>query len=232
MLISYPASKRFIFALSVMLGIVPFARAATYTDTSGDTQASPTSTNLDIGSVDVSHTATDLVVTVNTAGSLASPNDWGRYMIALNTDGNTATGQNVDMDPYGTHPIGLTGADFWFTAEPDAGTDNFYQWTGSSWNWLGTIPASAGTNSVTFSMPLATLGVSDGAAITFDVYTTGSFSGDPAIDALSNPNPTVATWTNTPYNSGSQVSTYVVPEPTSLAGVAVVLVSLMRRRAR
>lgn len=224
------------FFVVAALAVGPPALGATFFDTVGDVvvPGSPFP-HLDISSVAVSNTATDLVVTINLAGDPVAT-DWGKYMVGIDS---TAGG-----DPAGNgwgRPIGMSsGMDFWLGSWVDSGNGmELRNWDGIAWNLqaasynanLATPTKTA--SSVTLTVPLSYMGLGVGSTILFDLYSSGGGGGDSAVDALGNPAPSITDWGN-PYNSGSNILTYtVVPEPASIAlvGLAGLAgVGAMRRR--
>jgi hypothetical protein len=218
------------FALLSALVLLTYTGGATagtlYNDATGDVivPGSPFP-HIDITSVDVSNTATDLVFKINLNGDPVAT-DWGKYMVGIDS---TAGG-----DPAGNgwgRPIGMsTGMDYWLGSWVDSGNGmELRTWNGSSWFLqaasYNAIPPLATptktTSSVTLTVPLGYLGLGVGDTILFDVYTSGGGGGDGAVDALGNPNPSISDW-GTYYNSENTVLSYtVVPEPGTLVLVTL-----------
>ena len=216
--------------LSVLL-LFTYAGGATagvlYSDATGDV-AVPGSPfpHLDIASVDVSNTATDLVFTINLNGDPVAT-DWGKYMVGIDS---TAGG-----DPVGNgwgRPIGMSsGMDFWLGSWVDGGNGlELRNWNGGSWDLqAASYNADSATRHANEGIQLSYI---DGSArlpglgsrqhyFQFDVYTSGGGGGDGAVDALGNPTPSIADWGDG-YNSGSNFQTYVVvPEPGTLTLLAL-----------
>ena len=75
----YPA----LAAMVTALALVPSqTRAATYLDSSGEGSLLTSNPHLDILSVEVNNTATDLIFKFNLAGNPVAT-DWGKYMVAI-----------------------------------------------------------------------------------------------------------------------------------------------------
>src|SRR6266513_2629556 len=105
----------------VLLAVAFFAsaahqtNAATYTDTVGDATVGgalgpPGSQILDITSVEVNNTATDLIFKINLNGDpTAGGQDWGKYTIGIDsTAGGDTTGDGW------ARPISMSsGMDYW-----------------------------------------------------------------------------------------------------------------------
>ena len=219
------------------LAVVP-AQATTYNDTIGDLGAPDFTglTHLDISSVNVQNDATTIFFTINLVGDISAVN-WGKYQIGIDSVLGGDTGTPVG-NPWGrTISMAPGGMDYWLGSWVDFGGG--YQnwgWNGSSWVQNGgNNPVTLTAFSVSFSATLASLGLNAGDTFRFDVYSSGG-GGDPATDALANPNVTVNTWGSS-YASGSLVDTYtvVVPEPTTsallgLSGLIAVRRVLRRRK--
>jgi hypothetical protein len=207
--------------------------AATYNDSIGETISGA---HIDITSVEVNNTATDLIFKINLAGDPVAT-DWGKYMIGLNT---VAGGDNTG-NGWG-RPISMSGMDYWVGAWVDSGNGAEVR------NFTGTWPVQSATyganpdnvstvkdaSSVTIQFNYAGLGITPGTAFLFDVYSSGGGGGDSAIDALSASTQSVANWgdafaTQTPLS----YTIPAVPEPTSLALVglgASLMINRIRRR--
>ena len=188
---------------------------------------------MDIASVQVSNTLTDITFKINLNGSIGSPNDWGKYLVGIDTGAGGDTGSPVG-NPWGRNIRMPGGTDAFIGSWADGG-GGFQPWTfaGGAWVQNGSgAPVLAGS-STTITTSLASLGLSPGQTINFDVWTSGGNGGDSANDALSNPNQSTTGWGG-PYDTGTQVSTYTlaVPEPTTIALLAPATLALMRRRAR
>lgn len=214
--------------------------AATFNDSTGDVFTGAGGGILDISSVEVNNTATDLIFKINLTGN-PTATDWGKYMIGI----DSALGGDPAGNGWG-RPIGMSGGmDFWLGGWADGGNGlEVRNWSGAAWGLqsatygpnVGAQSISKDASSVTISVNFAALGLSIGNPILFDVYASGGGGGDGAVDALSNPNQTIADWGNA-YNSGSQVTPYTllpVPEPATVVflglGAAALLVPRLRRR--
>ena len=220
-------------AVAVIAAASLNASATIYTDSTGDIFAGPPAA-LDISSVEVLNNPTDISfkISVNTA-SITSP-DWGKYTIGIDSIAGGDTSNPVG-NPWGRNIRMSSGMDYWIGSWVDSGGGG-QLWTYSG-SWSG--PVGMGTsisgNSITITVPLASLGLSPGNTFNFDVYTTGGNGGDTAVDALANPGIAGANWGD-PYDSGANVVSYTVtpvPEPTSLAMLglgASLVISRIRRR--
>jgi hypothetical protein len=232
--------KKFLFGLGLLAGLAMLQPATVqgtiYGDSTGDIL--PTASILDISSVEVNSTATDLIFKINLAGDPIAT-DWGKYMVGL----DTAPGG----DPAGNgwaRPIGMsTGMDYWIGSWVDSGNGaEVYNYTGvwnlqnATYGTPGGLSVSKDSSSVTLIYPFASLGLAPGSVFCFDVYTSGGGGGDGAIDALANPVQTIANWGDY-YNSGNNYDVYTIPqipEPAAIAmlglGGLFVIGRLMRQR--
>ena len=223
-----------IIAASILAAIALNAQAATYLDSTGEIISG---SHIDISSVEVNNTATDLIFKINLAGDPVAT-DWGKYMIGL----DTTAGGDVAGNAW-SRPIGMSsGMNYWVGSWADWGNGaEVYSYAGS-WSLQNATYATPGglsfskdSSSVTITYPYASLGLSPGSTFVFDVFTSGGGGADGAIDALGNPAQSIANW-NDYYNSGGLVNQYTipaVPEPTALAllgiGASLVIGRIRRR---
>jgi hypothetical protein len=219
------------FATAAMAGIL-------YNDTVGDV-AVPGSPlpHIDITSVDVSNTATDLVFQINLNGDPIAT-DWGKYMVGI----DSVAGGDTVGDGW-ARPISMSsGMDYWLGAWADSGNGlEVRKWNGASWDLQSAsynaapplaIPTKT-TSSISLVVPLSYLGLSAGNSFTFDVYTSGGGGTDSAVDTIGNPNPSITNWGD-PYDSGSNVQSYTVavPEPATLTLVALSALAIVGLRGK
>ena len=222
-----------IIAASILAAVALNAQAATYGDSTGEIISGP---HVDITSVEVNNTATDLIFKINLAGDPVVT-DWGKYMIGL----DTTAGGDVAGNAW-SRPIGMSsGMDYWVGSWADWGNGaEVYKYTGSwslqnaTYGPVGGLSFSKDSSSVTITYPYASLGLAPGSSFLFDVFTSGGGGGDGAIDALGNPAQSIANWGDY-YNSGSLVNQYTipVPEPTALALLGIgasLIIGRIRRR--
>jgi hypothetical protein len=216
-----------LLALAVLSALS--ASAATFSDSTGENFTTAGGGILDISSVEVNATATDLIFKLNLTGN-PTTTDWGKYMIGL----TTTTGG----DPSGNgwvRPIGMSsGMNYWVGSWVDSGNGGeLWKYTGA-WAKQSTIGGvnpdnlsiSKDTSSVTLSFNYAGLGLIPGSSFNFDVYTSGGGSGDGAVDALANPNQTISDW-GVAYNSGANVDAFTIPVPEPAAWTLLGLGSLV-----
>jgi hypothetical protein len=220
-------------ALAVATFAAP-AGAGVYPDATGEEFSG--NTNLDISSVEITNTATDITFKVNLVGDIVATN-WGKYMIGI----DSIAGGDTAGNGWG-RPISMSsGMDYWVGSWADSGGgDEVYHWGGSAWvrdhaSYDAVNPLTTPTLaqfSTTMTVPLAYLGLVDGSSFHFDVYSAGGGGTDSANDASSNPNQSTAGWSG-PYDSALQsVYTVSVPEPTCLTLGTVSAAGVMIRRRR
>jgi hypothetical protein len=210
-----------LLALSLMLIWAVPAGATVYIDATGETAVGPGI--LDITQVEVTNTATDISFSFTLNDDILAT-DWGKYMVIM----DTAPGGDVAGNGWG-RPISMTsGADYWFGSWVDSGNGvELYDYSGA-WNQSGTPSIATTQFTVTLSAPLADLGLSIGDTFEFDAFTSGGGGGDGAVDSLGNPNQQIGDWGDA--SDAVPVSYTVVPEPATLALLAMGGVALLRRR--
>ena len=207
-----------ILAVAFLALVTRQVNADVYTDSTGELGGGATATILDITSVEVTAGASDLNFKINLAGD-PTVTDWGKYLIGI----NTGTGGDTVGDGW-VRPIGMNasgnGMNYWVGSWADTGNGaELYKYTGTWGLQSATYAANPDaisfakdTSSVTLNFQYAGLGLAPGSTFSFDVYTSGGGSGDTAIDALDNPNVTVANWGDT-YNSGDALNSFTIPVP-------------------
>jgi hypothetical protein len=198
---------------------------------------------LDIVRMEVSNTATDIVFRMTVNGFVEGPGstDWGKFMIGIST-GSNAGDSGTSGNGWG-RPINMAspngGMNYWVGSWVDGGGGaQRWAYNGTSWSEVAaTYSTGFGSysfagNQLTYTMSLASLGLSVGNTFFFDAYSSGGGGGDSAIDALANPNVSVTGWGG-PYTSGGAnpvLSYTVVPAPGAVALLG--LAGLMARRRR
>lgn len=205
------------------------AFATTYSDALGDNFDG--NAHMDISSVDVTNTASDITFTITLNGDIAATN-WGKYCIGI--DSNSATGDTTAPvgNPWGRNINMADGMDAWVGSWVDSG-GGVQPWTyAGSWTQNGQVVPALSQFSTSFTLSLASLGLAAGGPIHFDVYSTGGGGGDSANDASSNLLQSTTGWSG-PYTTpagGGHLYNVVVPEPTTLGLLAGASVLGLRRR--
>ena len=211
----------------------PMAPGIVYTDATGDI-ASGISTGggtLDLVSMEVSHTASDIQFTLTVNGNVGSTN-WGKFMIGVSSSGTkTSTGNGWGR------PINMSsngGMTHWIGSWVDGSGGAELRSNATGWGLLGATyngnfgGFSFSGSDITWTVSMAALGLNVGDSFTFDAYSSGGGGGDGAIDALSSSSPSVANWSDT-FTTTSGFSYTIVPAPGALALLAV---AGLGRRAR
>lgn len=218
-----------VLMLSLMLiWAVPASATMNYVDATGETISNDI---IDIASVEVSNTATDVTFAITVVGDIAA-DDWGKYLVAIDTVAGGDTTGNGWNRPFSMP----TGMDYFIGSWVDSGNGaELYDWTGA-WNLTeatynvapdNDISISTTTNVITITTTLANLGLTAGDSFDFDVLTSGGGGGDGAIDSLGNPNQQIANWGDA---SDVNPQTYVTPEPATIGLLAIGGVLALRRR--
>ena len=232
----------------------PMAPGVVYTDATGDIASGIATAGgtLDLVSMEVSSSATDVIFKLTVNGSVSST-DWGKFMIGISTGaGDTATNGNG-----WSRPINMTsngGMTRWVGSWVDGGGGaEVYAFGSGAWimtgatyfnpnPFPGSFAIAAGAQStLTYTVSMASLGVSNGSTIYFDAYSSGGGSFDSAVDALSRSDASISNWggpfTTAGIASGTSASTaggafaYTIPAPGALALLgAVTLVGSRGRR--
>ena len=181
--------------------------------------------NLDITSVWVENTATDITFSVTTREFQS----WTKYMIFLETTIGGGTGTNA-----WSRPIDLSGAqiDYFVGSWVDQSSNNsqFVANNFLGWDWASATTFSnvQSGNTVSWTMSLASMNLFVGSVISFDVATTGG-GNDPGVDHLSRNVLATTGWGN-PSVAGAFLTYTVVPGPGAFALLG--LAGLVSRRRR
>ena len=197
---------------------------------------------LDLLSMEVSHTATDVIFKLTVNGSVSST-DWGKFTIGISTGAGATSGNGWGR------PINMTsngGMTHWVGSWVDnGGGSQFWNYSGSAWSGpaglAGFSFTSGAQSTLTYTVSMASLGVSNGSTLYFDAYSSGGGGGDSAVDALSRSDASISNWggpfTTAGIASGTSASTaggafaYTIPAPGALALLgAATLVGSRRRR--
>ena len=184
--------------------------------------------NLDITGVGVSNDATSITFAVTTRGF----QNWSKYMIAIDSDPTGGTGTNAWSRPWDLngpqieHFIGS-----WVDAPSNNAQNVTFRNGGWDWGNYETFSNSVSGNTVSFTVSLASLGLSAGQSFSFDVGTSGGGSGDPAIDLLSRSDVATTGW-GSPSVSGAFRTYTVTPTPGALALLGLAGIAGSRRRTK
>lgn len=218
----------------LVVGLLALPVSATvYNDATGDLNDGAGGTtdftgfpHLDIASVKVTNTLSDITFAVTLVGDIQATN-WGKYMVLI----DSAVGGDVAGNGWG-RPISMSsGAEGWLGSWVDGG-GNFedYTYDGAVWNLGGTSALDSITQfTATMTTSLASLNLSVGDSILFDVYSSGGGGTDSAIDALSEATPSVLDWGG-PFDTTNALKYNITPEPASLALIGLGGLALIRRR--
>ena len=215
--------------------------AVTYSDSTGDIDPGIANGNgtLDIVSMEVTNTPTDLVFQLTLNGNVSST-DWGKFMIGIST-GNTA---NTNTGNGWNRPINLNsplgGMDYWVGSWVDfGGGSQLYSYNGASWDGpsaLGSYNFAGGaTSTINYTIPLASLGLAINDTFYFDAYSSGGGGSDSAVDSLANPNVSITAWDQAYTSSTPSPGLYsytVVPEASHTMLVLAGLAAFGWRRRR
>ena len=221
-------------AVAALVAVSLNVQGATYLDSTGENFTAAGGGILDISSVEVNNTATDLIFKINLTGDPIAT-DWGKYMIGL----NTGPGGDSAGNGWG-RPISMANMNYWVGAWVDSGNGAEVRKYSGAWTLQSATYAANPDNvlttknssSVTVQFSFAGLGIVPGTPFVFDVFASGGGGSDSAVDALANPAQSIADWSN-PYSSQSTLSyTIPVPEPASLALIGVGLTFVLGRMRR
>ena len=196
---------------------------------------------LDLVSMEVSHTATDIQFKLTVNGNIGST-DWGKFMVGIANN----KGYGTSTSDGWARPITMSangGMTNWLGSWVDGGggaenRSNQTSWglTGATYNGnFGNFALAAGAQStITYGVSIASLGMSIGDTFRFDAYSSGGGGGDSAVDALANPNVAITSWGQA-YDSGTSNSfSYTltaIPAPGAIALVGLAGLVARRRKA-
>ena len=203
---------------------------------------------LDLVSMEVSHTATDIQFKLTVNGNIGIV-DWGKFMVGIaNNKGNGTSSSDGWARPITMSANG--GMTNWLGGWVDngGGAENrsheiFDRWglTGATYNgnfgtYYGLVSGDriGDRSSITFGVSIASIGMSIGDTFRFDAYSSGGSSTDSAVDALANPNVAITSWGQA-YDSGTSTSlSYTltaIPAPGAIALVGLAGLVARRRKA-
>ncbi len=230
-----------VLVLAAIVSAVSPAMAVIYNDALGDVNAPMTTygnANVDLASLEITNTATSISFKFATnSPSITSP-DWIKLNVVMRLGGGP-----LDAGANGngwSRPYALAGgADRFIGGWVDGGGGfEARQYNGTAWNLNGAtynstagMSASVVGNMATYTVDLATLGLSLGDTFTFDATTTGGGNNDGAWDPLSMSTGQV-TAPDQASVLGSNLQYTVVPEPASMTALALGAAAMLRRRKR
>ena len=213
------------FGLALFSNFSAQAQLTTISDATGDISAGIFSGGgtLDIVKMEVGDTATDVVFRLTVNGNVATT-DWGKFMIGIANGKGGATGGTKSGNGW-SRPINLDagtsgGMTHWIGSWVDGGTGaNFYTYSGTAWtetaatysgNFSGFSVVAGAQSVITYTVPKASLGVVNGDTIRFDAYSSGGSTPNSAVDALANPNASIADWPGPYTSSGANLASYTL----------------------
>ncbi|MCX5639347.1 MAG: hypothetical protein NT059_00825 [Planctomycetota bacterium] len=183
--------------------------------------------NLDISSVGVSNDSANITFAVTTRGF----QNWTKYMIVINSDPTGGTGTNAWSRPWdlnGPQIEHFIGG--WVDAPSNNSQNVTFRNGGWDWGNYETFSSSVSGNTVSFTVSLASLGLSAGQNFSFDVGTSGG-GNDPAIDVLSRSTIATTGW-GSPSVSGTFLNYTVTPTPGAIALLGLAGLAGSRRRTK
>ena len=215
--------KQSLLVTAVAAALASVASADSYTDSSFDLFDNGFD-NLDITGVDMTDDGTNMTVSITTRGFQT----WTKYMMYFNTSGGAGTSSNA-----WSRPVNLTSnIDYYIGSWVDAASNNsqLVTWTGSAWNWGSEqyLTNSVSGNTVSWTFSLASMGLSAGQTIYFDVATSGG-GNDPGVDHLSRSDAATPGW-GTASTSGNFIAYTTVPTPGAIALLGLAGLAGRRRR--
>lgn len=230
-------SLRTLVAGAAAVGFAGLAHADVYNDSVGDLfQDASGFAHLDIASVEVSNDATKLYLTLNLAGDAINP-DWGKYGVMLDTRGG---GTNTPTNPWVRNINSSNLNDFWIGSWVNGGGGaQLWEFDGVNWfektatysgSEISQDLSAAAAGTVAWAIDLATLGLTVGDVVLFDVITTGGTDGDPGVDHLSRLDLATGGWGEAS-TAGNYLAYTIVPAPgaAALLGFGGLLAARRRR---
>lgn len=215
--------KQSLLVTAVAAALASVASADSYTDSSFDLFDNGFD-NLDITGVDMTDDGTNMTVSITTRGFQT----WTKYMMYFNTSGGMGTSSNA-----WSRPVNLTSnIDYYIGSWVDAASNNsqLVTWTGGAWNWGSEqyLTNMITGNTVSWTFSLASMGLSAGQTIYFDVATSGG-GNDPGVDHLSRSDAATPGW-GTASTSGNFLAYTTVPTPGAIALLGLAGLAGRRRR--
>lgn len=218
---------RNLISASAVLVVASLSSADIFTDASYDLFKDDLP-NLDITSVNVSHTESTVTFDVTTRGF----SDWSKYMILISSGGH-GDGSNA-----WSRPVNQMGgnANFFIGSWVDQTSNNsqLVAYQNGGWNWDLHLGFSNSRSGNTVSWTVSRNGIGAGASnasFDFDVLTSGGGGNDAGVDHLSTPNLSMTHWGATSY-SGAFLHYSMAPIPAPGAVALIGLAGLVARRRK
>ncbi len=237
---------RTLFALLAVCALSGTMQAATYFDATGDIDPGIANGGgtLDIVSMEVTHTPSDLIFALTVNGNVGTV-DWGKFMIGIATAKTlgTPTGNGWGRPINLVTNIGGTdyGMNYWLGAWVDGGGGaQLWNYDNGLASWSGPAALAGYTftpgaqSLVTYTVARSALDLTGGDLFFFDAYSSGGGGTDSAVDALANPNVSITAWDSVYTSRAPNLNSYLIPEPATLSVLGIAALALVRlpRRAR
>jgi hypothetical protein len=215
--------NRILIVSALAAAVASVAAADSYSDASFDLFDNGFD-NLDITGVDVTDDGSNMTISVTTRGFQT----WTKYMMYFNVSGGAGTSSNA-----WSRPVNLTSnIDYYIGSWVDAASNNsqLVTWTGGAWNWGSEsyLTNAVSGNTVSWTFSLASMGLSAGQTIYFDIATSGG-GNDPGVDHLSRSDQATSGW-GSPSTSGNFLAYTTVPAPGAIALLGLAGLAGRRRR--
>lgn len=228
-----------VFRLSIVAGsllVAAMSQATLYTDAANDegltlAGGGSVGAHMDILSVDVTNTATDISFKFTVRGDLVGTN-WGKYNIVLRSNNAAFLDMNAENNGWGRNYTLLGGASGFIGSWVDQPSNNQLNYTYNGTSWTQNSQVSnliQGPSMVTLTASLADLGLAVGDIIVFDAVSTGG-GDDTAIDSLTGWQP--GGWSEVVNLEGFSYSVEGVPEPATMTLLGLGAAALLRRKKR
>jgi hypothetical protein len=179
--------------LASLFSLSSISQARVYTDASSDLFDNGFG-NLDITSVEVINDASSITFTVTTRAF----SDWTKYLIGIRTA--AASASSTTGNAWGRNNTYAEGINLQIASWVNGGGRvQFVKYLSGAWDWSSTTGASidltqTGSNKVSWTVSLASLGLNLGDSFKFDVGTTGDGGGDPFVDVASRNDTATSGW--------------------------------------
>ncbi len=231
--------NRALLVAPAILAVTP-AMAVVFSDATGDLNSAFLSNNVnyDLTSLEITNTATSISFKLTTAGTDITDPSWEKFNIIIR-NGSSNLDTSATGNGWGRNYSLAGGANGFIGGWVDGGggfearTYNGSSWdlNGATYNGTAGLSMAISGNSVTYTTTLASLGLNLGDTFTFDGISTAGGGSDSALDVISTNTATVSDWgVNYTSNSNLTYTVSAVPEPTTIAGLALGALALIRKR--